>query len=78
MPKRRDGNAEEDLLNTIISKIKTTKPRTPPPVPYFHALPCWAVETVSSARAKETRRRLRRSDWNIFAIPVDIQILERG
>jgi hypothetical protein len=38
-------------------------------VPYFHALPwLWAVVSVSSAMAKDTRSRLRRIDWNISAV----------
>ncbi len=59
----------EDVLKTMISRIKTMKPRSPPPVPYFHALPwLWAVVSVSSAMAKDTRSRLRRIDWNISAV----------
>jgi len=34
-------------------------------VPYFQALPCTVVVSVSSATAKETRRRLRRSELSI-------------
>jgi len=58
--KCRKWKGEEDVRNTRITKIKTMKPRTPPLVPYFQVLP-WAVaKRVSSAMAKETRRRVKR------------------
>ena len=61
---RRDA---EDVLNTKISRIKTMKPRTPPLVPYFQVLPWVVAASVSSAMAKETRRRLSTSEENIVA-----------
>jgi hypothetical protein len=57
-----------DVLKTRISRIKTIKPRTPPLVPYFQVLPWVVAERVSSATAKETRRRLSRIEENIVAV----------
>jgi hypothetical protein len=45
-----------NLLQTIISSIKMTKPTTPPPVPYFHASSpsqCPWLLSVSAARLNE-------------------------
>jgi hypothetical protein len=57
-----------DVLKTRISRIKTMKPRTPPLVPYFQVLSWVVAERVSSATAKETRRRLSRIEENIFGV----------
>jgi hypothetical protein len=61
---RRDA---EDVLNTKISRIKTMNPSTPPLVPYFQVLPWVVAASVSSAMAKETRRRLSTTEENIVA-----------
>jgi hypothetical protein len=63
---RLERREKRDVLNTMISRIKTTKPRSPPPVPNFQA--SWVVVTISSAIAKETRKRLRRIDWIIVVV----------
>jgi hypothetical protein len=43
------------------------KPRTPPLVPYFQVLST-VVAAISSAMAKETRRRLKKSEEIMVAI----------
>ena len=64
----RNGEGKgKDVLNTRISRIKTMKPSTPPLVPYFQVLPWLLAVSVSSAMAKETRRRLSTSEENIVA-----------
>lgn len=68
------GEIEVDILKTKISRIKTTKPMSPPPVPYFQELPCPLADTVSSAMAKETRRRLKRIDWNILDVVTTVLV----
>jgi len=60
-------------IQTMISRISTMKPRTPPPVPNFHALPWLWVVSVSSAMARERREKLRRRvrvDWNAIVAVV--------
>ncbi len=61
----RGRGGRGDALKTRISRINTTKPNNPPPVPYFHALPCELVLTVSSAIARDTSRSWRRNGWDI-------------
>jgi hypothetical protein len=61
------GGGRGDVLNTRISRIKTMKPTTPPLVPYFQVLST-AVATISSAMAKEKRRRLKKSEEIIVAV----------
>lgn len=51
------------------------KPKTPPLVPYAQRLPWLLALTVSSAIAKETSRRLSRSEENIVLACVDFVIL---
>ena len=58
---------ERNVLNTTMSRIKTMKPRTPPLVPYFQVLSI-AEAAISSAMAKETRRRLKRSEEIMFVV----------
>lgn len=49
---------------TMISKIRTTRPRSPPPVPYCQALPPAVVETLGSATGAATVRAARKS-WKM-------------
>jgi hypothetical protein len=63
------GRERRDVLNTIISKINTMNPSTPPLVPYFQVLST-VVAAISSAMAKETRRRLKKSEEIIVAVPL--------
>lgn len=37
------GRERGNILKTMMSRINTMNPITPPPEPYFHALPCPAV-----------------------------------
>lgn len=50
-----ENNAVRDLLKTIISRIRTMKPTTPPPAPYCQLLP-WFVAMIGAA---ETRLNIR-------------------
>jgi hypothetical protein len=49
----------EDILNTMISRISTIKPKTPPLVPNFHVLPWPVAVSISSAMTSEKRERCR-------------------
>jgi hypothetical protein len=65
-----------DVLNTIISRINTMKPSTPPLVPYFQVLST-VVAASSSAMAKETKRRLKKSEEIIVTVPFfPFQVIE--
>ncbi len=65
---------ERNILNTIISRIKTMKLRTPPLVPYFQVLSI-VVAAISSAIAKETRRRLKKTNEIMVAISFTFALL---
>ena len=49
-----------DVLKAITSRTRTISPTIPPPLPYFQALPCEAVVSVSSAMTSEKRESWRR------------------
>jgi hypothetical protein len=48
-----------NVLKTMMSRIKTTKPIIPPLEPYFHAFPCPVVVRVSEAAASAKREAWR-------------------
>lgn len=50
---------ERDLLKTMISRTRTMKPRTPPPVPYCHALLLTSA-CMGAANAREKKKNCRR------------------
>lgn len=51
-----------DLLKTMISRIKTMKPTTPPPAPYCHVLPWWPSVMTGAAVTRENMR-----NWSSMA-----------
>jgi hypothetical protein len=48
------------ILKTMMSKMRTMKPMTPPPAPYCHELPWLVVTRVSSAIAKDSSANCKR------------------
>jgi hypothetical protein len=53
---------EEDVPNTMISKIKTAKPITPPPVPYFQAF-SWVVSMAMGWATVRAKRKNWSRSW---------------
>lgn len=58
------GVEGRDVLHTRTSMISTMKPRTPPPVPYCHALElvAWISLAVGAAKARAARQSWRRRE----------------
>jgi hypothetical protein len=66
---------EEDVPNTMISKIKTAKPITPPLVPYFQAF-SWVVSMAMGwAKVRATRKNWSRS-WEIAILLICFSSLD--
>lgn len=51
----RECRCEYDVLNTMMSRINTMNPTTPPPLPYFQALP-WFVASMGAAMARAAKK----------------------
>ena len=56
------------ILKTMISRISTMNPKSPPPAPYCQVLPWLLATRVSSAIAKEKRASCKSMGWNIVPV----------
>jgi hypothetical protein len=61
----KDGRRHGYVLATMISRMRTMRPRIPPPVPYCHELPWWDSVVSGAAAARqnsESWRNVLRAD----------------
>lgn len=56
----------------MMSRIMTTRPRMPPPVPYCQAFPPVVVASIGAARLRDAKqswvRKVKRTVWIILAV----------